>query len=221
MLSAAYQQASRRDDAVLAEAADPQNRLLWRMRLRRLESEAIRDSVLAVSGALNLQVGGEPVAMEYQKDGKVLISEKKLRSPESRWRRSLYLFTRRSYNLNMLSVFDQPLMDANCPERTTSAVVLQSLTMLNDSFMLEQADMLAERVLRAAGPSESDRVETAFRITLGRRPTAEEARESLAAVKRLVEGYRSQGEGLQDSERKGFAAFCHTLLNTNAFLYVG
>jgi hypothetical protein len=220
MLSSAYQQASHRPDARSAEAADPGNLLLWRMRLRRLESEAVRDSILAASGMLNLQIGGEPLAMEYHKDGRVLISEKKLSSPEAQWRRSLYVFTRRSYNLNLLSVFDQPLMDANCPQRTRSAVVLQSLTMLNDGFLLEQADAVAARVLGAAGLGTKARVERAFRVTLGRRPTAEEAAQSLKALQRLVDGYRAEGEDARTAERKGFAAFCHTLLNTNAFLYI-
>ena len=151
MLSAAYEQASRRDDNRLAEAADPGNRLLWRMRLRRLEAEAIRDSVLAVTGKLNLAMGGEPVPMEYRKDGRIVIAEKNLKSPAAQWRRSLYLFTRRSYNLNLLSVFDEPLMDANCPQRTNSAVVLQALTMLNDGFLIEQGDELAGRVLKEIG----------------------------------------------------------------------
>jgi hypothetical protein len=219
MLSSAYQQASHRDDNDAVEAADPDNRLLSRMRLRRLESESIRDAVLAASGMLNPEVGGEPVAMEYRKDGRVLIAEKKLRSPRARWRRSLYLFTRRSYNLNLLSVFDQPLMDANCPQRTNSAVVLQSLTMLNDSFLLEQGDALSERVWKAAGDPHA-RVALAFRLVLGRRPTREEARDSLEAIERLTEQYRVEGENTEAAVRKGFAAFCHTLFNTNAFLYI-
>ncbi|MBM3738518.1 MAG: DUF1553 domain-containing protein [Acidobacteria bacterium] len=221
MLSDAYQQASRRDDASAAEAADPGNRLLWRMRLRRLESEAIRDSVLAASGMLSPRVGGEPVAMDYQSDGRVLISEKNLKSPDDRWRRSLYLFTRRSYNLNMLSVFDSPLMDANCPQRTNSAVVLQSLTMLNDGFLIDQSEALAARVLKAPAAALDARIKLAFRLTIGREPTAEELRDSAAAIGRLVDRYRTAGAASSEAELKGFAAFCHSLLNTNAFLYIG
>ncbi len=221
MLSDAYRQASRRDDPSAEEAADPGNRLLWRMRLRRLESEAIRDSVLAASGMLNPRVGGEPIAMDYQSDGRVLISEKNLKSPEDRWRRSLYLFTRRSYNLNMLSVFDSPLMDANCPRRTNSAVVLQSLTMLNDGFLIDQSEALAARVFKTAKPALDARIEMAFRLTIGREPTGEERRDSAEAIGRLANQYRTTGAGVPDAELKAFAAFCHSLLNTNAFLYIG
>jgi hypothetical protein len=121
----------------------------------------------------------------------------------------------------MLSVFDQPLMDANCPQRTNSAVVLQSLTMLNDGFLIEQADALAERVLKTENAAIEAKVELAFRLALGRKPTTEEARESIEAVRRLVDHYRSAGEDADSAEHKGFAAFCHSLFNTNAFLYVG
>src|SRR5207302_188536 len=125
---------------------DPGNRLLGRMRLRRLESEAIRDAVLAVSGTLDRTMGGPPIPIEPRPDGLVVVGSKGLPTPTAAWRRSLYLFARRNYNLTLLGVFDQPVMATNCVRRVHSAVPLQSLTLLNDAFMLEQADHFAARV---------------------------------------------------------------------------
>ncbi len=162
VLSDVYRQASHRDDAMEAEKLDPGNRLLWRASLRRLESEAVRDSVLSVSGSLDRMLEGPPVKMEYRPDGMVAISDKDLPSASSKWRRSLYMFSRRSYNMTLLSAFDQPVMDTNCIRRNTSAVVLQSLAMLNDAFILDQADRFAARVAAEAGPATPERIERAF-----------------------------------------------------------
>lgn len=219
MNSSAYRQDSRRPDAEQAEAVDPGNHLLWRMRLRRLEAEAIRDSVLAASGKLDSKLGGEPVKMEYRGDGRVLISEKDLRAPTEKWRRSLYLFTRRSYNLNLLSVFDQPVMDANCARRNKSAVVLQSLAMLNDAFLLEQARYLAERTAQVGEQPEA-RIRAAFRLAIGRPPKPKEAEWTLSSLRQFKDQYRGEGMNAADSERAAFQAVCHTLLNTNEFLYI-
>jgi hypothetical protein len=188
--------------------------------LRRLESEIVRDSILAVSGKLNDTIGGAPVTMRYGSDGRVAISEKDLPAPSAQSRRSLYLFTRRSYNLNLLSVFDEPVMDANCPKRNQSAVVLQSLTMLNDQFVLEQSRHFAQRVAQVSGDSAAGQIETAFRLALGRRANGKEAEWALASMRNVVDDYRSEGLDLNAAREKALAVICHTLLNTNEFLYV-
>jgi hypothetical protein len=118
---------------------DPDNLLLWRQRLRRLESEAIRDSILMVSGNLDRTIGGPPIPLENKPDGSVVVG--------NQFRRSLYLLARRNYQPTLLAVFDQPILATNCTQRATSAVSLQSLTMLNDAFVLEQAERFARRVL--------------------------------------------------------------------------
>jgi hypothetical protein len=129
MTSRVYRQASYRKDADRALKIDPGNQLLWRMRSRRLESEVIRDSILATSGKLNRSIGGPSVRLEYQPDGMVVVSKQHLADPADQWRRSLYMFTRRNYNLTMLSAFDQPVMSTNCVRRVSSSVVPQSLTL--------------------------------------------------------------------------------------------
>src|SRR5262249_12480432 len=134
-----------------ASEDDPENRLLGRMRLRRLESEAVRDRILTVSGKLDRKSGGPPIPVEPRPDGTFVVPEKGLPTPASAWRRSFYLLSRRNYHPDLLGAFDQPDLTSNCTRRGSSAVVLQSLAMLNDRFVVDQAKFLAGRVAEAAG----------------------------------------------------------------------
>lgn len=194
-----------------ASEIDPDNRLLWRMRLRRLESEIVRDAVLAVSGKLDTTFGGAPIPVEPRPDGTFVVSDKNLPTPTSPWRRSLYLLARRNYHPTILSVFDQPNLTTNCTGRESSAVVLQSLTMLNDRFVLEHAEHLASGVAEAAGSDTAKQIDLAFRIALGRPPRDSELADCAAAFARFAK---------QESEEKALIQLCHTLLNTSEFLYV-
>src|SRR5207248_5130255 len=106
-------------------------------------------------------VGGPPVPLEPRSDGMVVLATNG-QPPTAQWRRSLYLFARRNYNLTLLSVFDQPVLATNCVRRVHSAVPLQSLTLLNDAILLEQADYFAARVAAAGPPPEQ--VRAAFRL---------------------------------------------------------
>jgi hypothetical protein len=217
MTSAAYQQSSARSDALEAAQIDPGNRLLWRMRLRRLDAEAIRDSVLSAARQLDLKVGGEPVAMDYRPDGMVLVAAK---DATAQYRRSLYMFQRRSFNLTMLSVFDEPVMDTNCTRRNSSAVVLQSLAMMNNAFVLKEADAFANRVIQEGGTSAQTLLDRAYRIALGRGPTAKESAWSLDSLHQIQDRYCGDGKPPEEARRKALAAVCQTLLNTNEFLYL-
>jgi len=202
---------------------DPDNTLLWRQRLRRLESETIRDSILAASGKLDRTMGGAPIPLENRPDGMVVVADKGLPTPTSQYRRSLYLLARRNYQPTMLAVFDQPVLATNCTHRTTSAVSLQSLTMLNDAFVLEQSDHFAARVVTAAGPTPDKRVDMAFRIALARKATAPELEWGIALVQRQTERYLKQNSpplAPEQAAQKALASLCQMLLNTNEFLYV-
>jgi len=217
MTSTVYRQASM-DSAPEAARADPDNRLLWRQRLRRLESEVVRDSILAVSGKLDCSAGGAPVPVEARPDGSFVIREKGLPTPTSQWRRSVYLLARRNYHPTLLNVFDQPNLTTNCTCRTPSAVVLQSLTMLNDRVVLEQAEFLAERVARSAGTAEG-RIDAAFQIVLARRPRPRETGWCAELLRRHGERYQAQKLPPDQAAQKALAHLCHTLLNTSEFLY--
>lgn len=199
---------------------DPDNRLLWRMRLRRLESEIVRDAVLAVSGKLDTTFGGAPIPVDPRPDGTFVISDKNLPTPTSPWRRSLYLLARRNYHPTILSVFDQPNLTTNCTGRETSAVVLQSLTMLNDRFVLEHAEHLASRVANAAGTERMKQVDLAFRITLGRPPRESEQAVCEAALAKFARHGSEEKIAADQAALKALTQVCHTLLNTSEFLYV-
>jgi hypothetical protein len=199
---------------------DPANELLWKMRFRRLESEAVRDAMLAVSGRLNSTVGGPPVPIEARTDGMVVVAAKKLANPADAGRRSVYLLARRAYNLSFLAVFDQPPIATNCLGRDASAVPLQSLTMLNDEFVAEQSRALAERVEAATGSaSERTRIESAFRLVLGRRPSEQESAWCEELLVRQVQRFQSAGSSGQPAAREALVQLCHTLFNTSEFLY--
>jgi len=198
---------------------DPENRLLWRMRLRRLEAEVVRDSILALSGKLDTTAGGPPVLVTVRPDGKVVVDESKLSTPSSKWRRSVYLLFRRAYNLSMLSVFDQPLISTTCSSRDKSAVPLQSLTMLNDDFVAENASYFARRVEARAGADPARQIEAAYRIALARLPDDDELECCAATHARQTKLFRAAGASEEQTRQRALTELCHTLLNTSEFLY--
>jgi hypothetical protein len=202
------------------EKVDPANRLLWRMRLRRLDAEVIRDSLLGVSGRLDRAMGGPPVLLKSLPDGRVVVDERALATPTAGNRRSVYLLFRRAYNLSLLSAFDQPAVAVNCTRRDTSAVPLQALTMLNDPLVAELAEHFARRVRRLAGDERDRAIQTAFRLALARRPSAAEADICARLLERQERLFRSQKLSAGEAEHRAVVQLCHTLLNTSEFLYV-
>jgi cytochrome c553 len=229
LTSAVYRQASHRpappaDQArgVALEALDPDNQLLGRMPLRRLEAEAVRDALLAASGALDRAEGGPPVPLEARADGMIVVDEKHLPAPTARWRRSLYILARRNYPLSLLGVFDEPVMTGNCTRRVNSAVPLQALTMMNNAFVWDQAERLAQRVARSADPEPARRIELAFRLALARRPTRAETAWSAALLDRQAERLSRANPQLppEQAARHALAHLGLMLFNTNEFLYL-
>ncbi len=189
------------------------------MPLRRLEAEVVRDCLLAASGRLNRAMGGPPVMTEAQPDGSVVVARSKLTDARDEFRRSIYLLTRRAYNLSLLTVFDQPQIATNCVARSASAVPLQSLTMLNDAFVYSQAEGVAERV-QQCGAEAARQIETAYRFILARCPSDAEAswcRQFLDAQAAL---FAADGFDLAAARREALVQLCHALLNTSEFLYV-
>ena len=146
--SIAYRQAS----GTRAEAArrDPDDKLLWRQRPRRLEAEAIRDSMLAVTGTLDAALYGEPVGEEARSTGEIVpIGE------EKGGRRSLYLQVRRSRPVTFLNTFDAPVIEINCTRRVVSTTATQALALLNSNFVDTQARHFAERIVKEVGAGEA------------------------------------------------------------------
>ena len=224
MMSTTYRQASRREGRTPAEpnplAIDPENRLLWRARLRRLESEVIRDAMLATSDRFNSTMGGQPVPLKYRRDGVASFDTDKLPAAGSPWRRSVYLFQRRVYHLTMQGVFDQPTVAGSVCRRNASAVALQSLSMLNDGLALEQAEQFAHRVWHQAESSSAKRIRLAFRIALTRPPDEQETRWSAELLQQHTSRYRKNGSTDVEAARKALMHLCRVLFNSSEFLYV-
>ncbi len=224
LMSTTYRQASRREGMTTAEpnpqTIDPGNRLLWRARLRRLESEVIRDAMLATSDRFNSTMGGQPVPLKYRRDGVASFDTDKLPTAGSPWRRSVYLFQRRVYHLTMQGVFDQPTIAGSVCRRNASAVALQSLSMLNDGLALEQAEQFAHRVWQQARRSSADRIRLAFRIALTRPPDEQEARWSAELLQQHTKRYRQSGSTDDEAGRKALMHLCRVLFNSSEFLYV-
>jgi len=150
--SSVYRQTSIIDPVAHARAmaADPANSLWWRCLPRRMEGEVVRDSLLTVSGALNPEMFGPPVGVKVRADGEVVVED----SPAGR-RRSIYLLVRRSEPVTLMQLFDVPVMERNCTVRAQATVSTQALTMTNSDFVVAQATVLAERVLKDR-PVEAD-----------------------------------------------------------------
>jgi hypothetical protein len=196
------------------QSVDPENKLFWRMTLRRLEAEAIRDSVLAVSGKLNAKPFGTPVPVMVDDVGQFVIgidntdgagrpSGKITPLHGEEFRRSVYVQARRSRPLAVLDTFDAPMMEPNCEARTASTVTPQALMLMNSAFIVEQAAHFAERVRKEAGDDARGQVVHAWRLACAVEPTAEEVAEATTFL----------GE-------QPLTSFCHALLSSNRFLYV-
>ena len=162
VLSATYQQSSA--DNTEARKLDPENQFLWRMNRRRLEFEALRDSMLAAAGRLDLRVGGVPFL---------------LTSEPSVPRRTVYGFIERGRIPGMLSYFDFPAPDQHAPMRLTTTVPQQALFLLNSQFVAEQS---TELMKRAAGRDANEQVTNLYRLVLARAPNAEEMAAGLQFV---------------------------------------
>lgn len=225
VMSSVYRQASGRDayggDASEEpELVDPGNELLWHGNLRRLESEAIRDSMLVVSGAFQRQMGGRPVPLQYSKDGTTAFDVDQMDRPLERWRRSVYLFQRRVYHLNIMSVFDQPVVAGATCRRNKSSVALQSLTMLNDDLVLEYADEFAKRVYSITGDVLDDQVEMCFQLALSRSPSSDEIKWCRELLQQQGTLYQEEALSGFEARKKALMHLCRAMFNTTEFLYV-
>lgn len=201
VVSNVYRQSSQASPA--AQRVDAQNRWLWRMSPRRLEAEAVRDAVLAVSGSLNERHGG-PGYRDFQFiDRYAPIYRYMTADRPELWRRTIYRFTVRSVPQQFMEVLDCPNPSVLSPRRAETTTSLQSLSLLNDPFMTQQAHRFAERVAAERPNDPATQVERAFFLALAREPTDDERRMSQELV-----------------ETQGIFHFCRVLLNVNEFIHI-
>jgi hypothetical protein len=216
MTSRTYRQSSR--VTARASGLDPDNRLLSRMPLRRLNAEALRDSLIFVAGQLDEQSrGGPPDMIEDREDGLVSVP----RGGQG-WRRSVYVLQRRTKIPTFLSIFDLPRMDPNCVKRPESTVALQALHLLNDGNVNQLADHFSQRLMSEAEDITS-RIRLAYMLALSRLPSDVEMREVSGLVRELENRWQhDSGEKIEPValRKKAFANLCRILFNVSEFQYV-
>ena len=194
--SATYRQSSRVTPDQLAK--DPYNRMLARGPRFRVDAELVRDIALAASGLLDPTVGGPsvfPPAPEFLFQPPVSYGPKVWPASKGgdRYRRAVYTFRYRSVPYPVLQTFDAPNGDFACVRRARSNTPLQALATLNEPEFLECARALALRTLRDAGPTDSERLNLAFRRCLARTPTADESATLLALLDKETKRFSGQG----------------------------
>lgn len=204
MNSRTWKQSSRITDTLLAR--DPGNDLFSRMPLRRLDAEALRDSLLFVSGRLDPNGGGPPDGIMTNREGFVHAKS----TPGGNWRRSVYVQFRRTEIPTMLETFDYPEMGPNCVSRSVSTVSPQSLMLLNNERVREMSASLATRI---GGNVLSEKIDEIYAIALNREPTSEERDLGIASLTELKERWPGNPAGALE-------AYCHAVLNSAAFIYV-
>jgi cytochrome c553 len=216
MLSSAYQMSTVVEPEVVR--ADPENRFVSRFRPRRLDAEEIRDAMLAVSGQLNLAIGGSIMEMKnrtYAAGGNIPKTARNLLHFDSP-RRGIYLPVIRTSAYEMFDVFDFPSNGMITGQRPRTTVVLQALFMMNSDFAQTAASHL--RDLLKAETDDSRRVVVAYQRALQRAPSPAEVQASLEFVERSASTLAEAGE--KDPAAKSWQLFCQALLASNEFLYV-
>ncbi len=200
--SAVYRQSSR-DNPQFA-AIDSGNQYLWRMNRQRLEAEEVRDAVLSVTGKLDLKAGGPSDQQFVFKDDHSPIYDYEqfdVDSPAS-FRRSVYRFIVRSVPDPFMECLDCADPSLLTPKRNTTLTALQALSLLNNQFMVRQAEHFATR-LEAASTDRQQQISLAYHLAFGREPTEHE--------RALVSEYAAQN---------GLANLCRVIFNSNEFLFV-
>ena len=223
LASSVWQQRSRvsLSHRAVAEKVDPDNELLWRQTMRRLEAEPLRDTVLSAAGILSDSMHGSGQAVARQKNGEVIAK------PDSQGphRRSIYVRILRLNPQTMLEVFDQPTISVNCTKRSTSTVSTQALTLLNSDAMTKAAAAFADRVLAEQA---HDPISRAVLIAWTRQPDEEEQALLAEFLSELTakhlsekpEADRQKPEVMKASKRRALADLCHMLMSSNEFVYV-
>jgi hypothetical protein len=226
LTSETYKQSSRihNDKAV---QLDPGNTLLWRQNLRRLEAEAIRDTILAVSGQLNLKMGGRGIFPTLPKE--VLATQSR---PGDGWdnkmakseqaRRSVYIFVKRTLGVPLLDVLDFASPDSSQAKRSTTTIAPQALILLNSEFVHEQATAFADRLLTEGGRDPQANIRRMFRLAIGRSPTGAEekiARDYLGRMQQRIH-QRTPALNVDENYRQGLVLLCKVALNLNELVYV-
>jgi len=240
LLSNTYQQSSGFTET--AANADPDDKLLWRYPRHRMEAEAIRDSMLQVSGLLNDKMGGPGVFPPLPPGVTTTLSAtaaaggwRKESDPANNDRRSVYIFVRRNLRYPMLQEFDSANTFESCDFRKNTVTAPQSLDLLNNDLMIAWAQSFAGRVLNDSGLTPQAQIDRAFRLAYGRAATAEEqkiasdflAKQIPIMAERIAGGDKTKPPlpanvpaGMDAARAAAFVDLSQMLLASNEFLYI-
>lgn len=201
LMSEAWQQDSRPREQALAVDAD--SRFLWRFPPRRLSADGIRDSILAVSGSLDLDNPGGPGFSVFEVElENVRHYHPKSEYGPSEWRRAIYMTRVRQEKDEVFGAFDCPDYSMSVPARSRSMTPIQALNLLNGRFVLQQAERLAARIDRPNEPGEQ-KIKLAWKLCFQREPTDWELETSL-----------------EFAQQHGWLQFCRALLNSNELVFI-
>ncbi|MEP6755926.1 MAG: DUF1553 domain-containing protein, partial [Chthonomonadales bacterium] len=211
MLSSAYRMSSKID--AVAETKDPLNKLVHHMPIRRLEAEAIRDGILAVSGRLNEKMFG-PSVMPYLTPFMEGRGRPGSSGPlDGDGRRTIYTSVRRNFLVPMLSAFDFPVPFSCIGKRSVSNVPAQALTLMNNPFVTQQAEFWAKRLLADNNLTDSGRVHAMYRSAFSREPDLKEEADALKFI-------ASQKLLLDNDNLKAWTDLCHVMFNVKEFIFI-
>ena len=220
LTSTAYRQSSILEEA--SRAKDPDNTLLSRYPMRRLDADAIRDSVLKVAQRLDPKPFGPPDEIDVKPDGEVVAKDSAFGQ-----RRSIYVQQRRSRPVTMLEAFDAPQLKPNCLKRSNSTVASQALQMMNSEILRTNSRYMAGRVIDAVGDDPAAQVERVYMSALGRQPFAEERADGVFTLNEMTKAWERKLDEQVPMEPKrtkarwlALATLCHTVLNSAEFLYI-
>ena len=238
MTSSTYQMTSRYASDK-HQQVDPDNHLLWRMSRRRLEAEALWDSIHATAGTINLKMGGRPVVVPLAADEIAALREKWqwpiTGDPAEYTRRGIYILVLRNFRFPMFDVYDAPLNSVSCPQRDVTTVAPQALWGLNSPSVYRQAIQLAGRVVKEGGKTPDEWIAKLWMIALARpiRDTEKrEARDLLDQLAAAATARKSESNGTDENEiPKSLAALppeqtsalvklCLAVYNLNEFAYL-
>jgi hypothetical protein len=199
VLSQSYRQSSAIHAAAVEKDANV--RLLWRFPSRRLEAETIRDSMLAVSGQLNLTMFGRGFDLFHQRGGLTGFTPVETWSAVNQ-RRMIYAHKVRRETEAVFGAFDCPDAGQSTAVRRVSTTPVQALNLFNSRFTIDTAIAFAERVRKEAGPDPAAQVAQAWKLALNRAPTTDEAEDAVREIK-----------------SHGLALVCRVLFNSNEFVF--
>jgi hypothetical protein len=212
LLSSAYQMSATPQAGAVAK--DPANKLIHRMPVRRLEGEAIRDAILQLSGRLDTKMYG-PGVMPYLTQFTEGRGRPKDSGPlDGDGRRSVYLAVRRNFLNPMFIAFDTPIPFNTMGRRSVSTVPAQALIMMNNPFVVQQAEVWAKRVLRDPSRSSEQRIQEMYLSAFSRPATATELKEALDFL-----GPRPSTAS-EAEQLKLWTDLCHVLMNTKEFIFL-